>query len=255
MDPRESLLARFLGVIRRLIPAGRRHCRAAAWLWLALLPTLGQADALTPWRALGWETQLSAAWQTAHGENRPVLLYFHAPWCTWCQRYEAEVLRRPAVVAALRRRTVPLVLDYDAHPDLFSRYGGRGLPFIVVLADPDTVLSAFSGILSAEDLLDVVAAPPAPRPPPQARYPQALTAVGLARFHAAFQDHLETLYDPQLDALAGRTMPRGSGSSAPRRGPGCGSQSRGCGANAPHARRRQRLPGSWIDWMAACSTM
>ncbi len=179
--------------------------RLACALLLAPALVLAGADRLAAWRADGWYTDAAAAWTEARASGRPVFLYFHAPWCTWCQRYERETLRRPQVMAALRRHTVPLVLDYDSHTHLFARYGGRGLPFSVLLAAPDRVLTAFTGILGPEDLVRLVAAP-APRPPPPAAAlrPAAPDARGLAAFRAAFLAHLDGLYDPEAGTLAGR---------------------------------------------------
>lgn len=82
--------------------------------------------------------------------------YFHAQWCSWCIDFQRETLASRDVIARLdptRSRWAAVEVDIDEHRAAFARFGGRGLPFVVVTAPGgDPVLARFTGHLSARDL-------------------------------------------------------------------------------------------------------
>lgn len=180
----------------------------AALTLLAALVGAGPARAAGPdWEAAGWHGDWAAARAEARSSGRPLFLYFDAAWCSWCRRYERETLSRPRVQRILRRETVPVRLDWDARSDLVSRYGGRGLPFNVLLAPDGAVLRTFTGILAPEDLFALVRRIPAEGRAvdrPGRRPDPSLDRAAYRDFRQAFLDHLERLYDPALGTLAGR---------------------------------------------------
>ncbi len=186
-----------------------RHCkrgRALAALLLALAavaPAAGAGGAVPgpAWTA-GWEAGLARA----RAEGRPAFVYFQAVWCSWCHRYERETLADARVRAFLEARTVPVLVDYDARPDLFRRLGGRGLPYTVLVDGEGRPLGAFTGVLSPEDLLSWVESRLAARAAgvPAREAAPARAHAGFGPFRRAFLDHVETLYDPETGTLAGR---------------------------------------------------
>ena len=158
------------------------------------------------WAAAGWLGDLERAKARARAQGKPVFIYFDARWCSWCHRYAAETLSQPRVQRVLRAETVPVVLDWDARRDLVHRYGGRGLPFNVLLAPDGRILRAFTGILPPAELIALVRDIPAPEEaaPAAALRPDGLDAAAYDRFRAAYLDHLERLYAPDVGTLAGR---------------------------------------------------
>jgi thioredoxin 2 len=66
----------------------------------------------------------------------PILVDFWAAWCGPCQMAAPEVKRAAAEMAG---RAIVLKVDTEAHPELASRYGVRGIPNFVVLKDGRTV--------------------------------------------------------------------------------------------------------------------
>lgn len=144
--------------------------------------------------------------------GRPVFVYFDAPWCSWCQRYERETLSVPAVRRYLARHYVPALVNYDLRPDLMHSYGGRGLPYTVLLSPSGAVLTRFTGVLTAADLLDTLAAArrhgleaePAGTSMADTVYARTVDRDGLRHFRAAFLEHLDGLYSPVHRTLAGR---------------------------------------------------
>src|SRR5262249_29022878 len=63
----------------------------------------------------------------------PVLLSLTATWCHACHRMDDETWDDPAVAAAVERSTVPVRVDADARPDVYSRYHLGGLPSTALL--------------------------------------------------------------------------------------------------------------------------
>ncbi|MFP4560306.1 MAG: thioredoxin family protein [Thiohalorhabdus sp.] len=172
----------------------------------AAAPGQGEAPARVDWEAAGWLDDLSAAQKRARQAGKPVFVYFDAEWCSWCHRYEAETLSEPRVQRALRAATVPVRLDWDARRDLVQRFGGRGLPFNVLLAPDGRVLRTFTGILPPAELIALVRDIPEAAPAPEE---SAITPSGLGRpdyeaFRGAFLEHVERLYAPDVGTLAGR---------------------------------------------------
>jgi thiol-disulfide isomerase/thioredoxin len=195
------------------------HVRSAglAGMLGLLLVLLGPSDAAAfsraQWEREGWITEFDRGLERARKTGRPAFVYFDAEWCSWCQQYKRDTLDQPAVRSLLARHYVRVAVDSDARPDLMRRYGGKGLPFTVVLAPGGAVLNRFVGVMQPRDLVAVLGerARPAASATDQARAPE--TAVhrvattdrrGYEAFRAAYLEHLESLYDPARETLFGQ---------------------------------------------------
>ncbi|QKT02488.1 thioredoxin family protein [Ectothiorhodospiraceae bacterium 2226] len=166
------------------------------WLLAGTTPTA---------HAFQWVDGFEPGMEVARERGVPAFVYFDAYWCSWCHQYERETLSRPEVQRFLDREFVPVKVDYDSRPDLVQRFGGRGLPFTVVLSPQGELLTRFVGVLQPEDLVEVLQRLPRPgeAQPPLARV-ERVDAEGLEAVREAWLDHLESLYDPFLQTLAGR---------------------------------------------------
>ncbi len=177
---------------------------------VGLLAGSAVARAGAEWRPAGWQTRFEDALARAKAVNRPLFVYFDAVWCSWCQQYKRDTLEKSVVRRAIARDFVPVVVDYDARPDLMQRYGGRGLPYTVMLAPDGRVINRFVGVVTFEDLLDLLRAartsPHAPVLPAVSKAVRvtALDRAGYEAFRAAWLERLEDLYDPERRTLAGR---------------------------------------------------
>ncbi len=192
------------------------HSRSVATFIGLLLMLFGHVEATgfepAQWQREGWISDFESGLKQARSTDRPAFVYFDAGWCSWCQQYTRDVLETAAVRSALARHFVRLVVDYDARPDLMRRYGGKGLPFTVVLSPEGAVLDQFVGVLPPEDLvklLDAVARSGSPRvegsaPGAVLHQPVALDRKGYADFRTAYLRHLESLYDPARETISGQ---------------------------------------------------
>lgn len=157
-----SIAAKFLGLTKALefAPSGARRSRAFAPMltWLLLLtfafttPTVANADDWPTGSRIAWESFDPRLFDRARTENRPLFLYFHGQWCTWCRDFQDESLEHDDVVAAIKTGYIPVLIDLDRRRDLFTRYGGRGLPFVVIVDANDEVRSRFTGHVGPGDL-------------------------------------------------------------------------------------------------------
>lgn len=170
----------------------RRPHFGAACAWLGLLWLLAApAWATYPTGSrIAWVEDWDAAQARARREGKPLFVYFHAQWCTWCRIYQAETLERPRVAALLQSRFVPVLLHADQRRDHFTRLGGRGLPHTVWLDLDGTVRLRFTGHVAAGDLLDVLS-----RAAPGRNGP-AGEPVTMPVDPIRFEAWLDELYDP-----------------------------------------------------------
>lgn len=183
-------------------------------LLLLLITRPAAADFATAhWERQGWVTSFETGMERARVLSRPAFVYFDAEWCSWCQQYKRDTLEYNRVRTALARDFVRVAVDFDARPDLIRRFGGKGLPFTVVLSPDGTVLNRFTGVVQSQDLLgmldaivqsaDRTTAPPI-TPDEVLHQVTSLDPRGYQAFRAAYLHHLESLYDPARETLSGQ---------------------------------------------------
>lgn len=185
----------------------RRRGRPVRYRLLALLSLLVPVTA----GAIDWIEGFEAARAQAERRQQPAFMYFDAEWCSWCQQYKAGTLADARVRERLTRDYVAARVDFDARVDLAAHYRIRGLPYTLILAPGGEVLNGFVGILTADDLVDLLgrfarhAAPalPVPEGEVQARA-TAVDAAGYRAFRAAYVEHVAALYDAERGTLTRR---------------------------------------------------
>jgi len=104
---------------------------------VVLLASLLPVHAAVPW--IKGETD--TAFTEAKLKNRPLIIYFYAPWCSWCLTFDDKVFSDDAVVAATDP-FVPLRLncDHGACASLWKKYNLSSLPTVLVLTPKGEVL-------------------------------------------------------------------------------------------------------------------
>lgn len=81
-------------------------------------------------------TDYDAAKQKAVDEGKPLLIYFWADWCIWCERYHENVFPSDRVKTAADEY-VRVAIDVDSDSPLVDEHGVRGPP-VIVFVDPET---------------------------------------------------------------------------------------------------------------------
>lgn len=73
------------------------------------------------------------ALRRAKREDKPVILYFFTPYCSYCQAMDKEVLAEKEITTTLKKNTVYLRVDVEKRDDLARFYGVRGYPTTTLL--------------------------------------------------------------------------------------------------------------------------
>lgn len=161
------------------------------------------------WQALPWVSGFESGLQQAKDTRRPVLIYFQARWCSWCHIFERDILGNADVQRSIRRDFVPVLVNYDARPELFRRLGGFGLPYTVIASPTGDPLARLPGILSVEDMLATLDEIAAGKTWPVVRTDQPVVRIdGLdagshLEFRNAYLEYLDRLFDPESGAFTG----------------------------------------------------
>jgi len=167
------------------------------------VPSSAAAEAWPAASRVVWNGFDTALFTRARTENRPLFLYFHGQWCTWCRDFQEQSLEHDEVVAVLRAGYIPVLIDLDRRRDLFTRYGGRGLPFVVILDANDEVQGRFTGHVGPEDLARVLV-----------ERRRQISATGREQTPAdepidsvaAFLEMLDEVYEPRTRRLSGSSL-------------------------------------------------
>jgi len=98
-----------------------------------------------------WHIDITTAFEMARQENKRLVIYFHAPWCSYCTEMFREAWKDFFVAEELGS-FIAVRINVDNEASVASRYGIDGIPAIVIAnANGEPVTSAF-GKLSADEL-------------------------------------------------------------------------------------------------------
>ena len=86
-----------------------------------------------------WRTDFAAAQAEAQRTHKPMMAYFTASWCGYCQDMHRTTWSDKGVEQALAGY-VPVKIDVDEHADLARRFHVSELPSFAVLDEQGNVL-------------------------------------------------------------------------------------------------------------------
>ena len=139
--------------------AGRMKLRPVLVLALAMATITGfkSLSFEEPGETIAWQTYTEQRIEQAAG--RPILLEFTADWCINCKVLEQTTLKNPRLLQTISTLGVtPLRVDLtqvdDLRRDLFRRFGGRAIPYIVLLNGRGEPAQRFTGMVGADTLID-----------------------------------------------------------------------------------------------------
>ena len=88
--------------------------------------------------------------QLAGKEGKPVLAFFTASWCTWCQKMKQDTLVDPTVVG-LMKNYVYVAVDVDKEKDVARKYGVTSIPAYVITNGKEENLKSGKDYLKAPE--------------------------------------------------------------------------------------------------------
>ncbi len=115
--------------------------------------SLDGGDAGIPWQSYSDQRLAQAAGQ-------PVLVEFTADWCINCKALERTTFKDKRLLDIIGTMgIIPLQVDLtqvdDQRRELFDRFGGRAIPYIVVIGRQGQLVQRFTGMVGAETLVDI----------------------------------------------------------------------------------------------------
>jgi thioredoxin-related protein len=135
-----------------------RACSALILFILSAETMAAQAASPPPAeRASGvaWSQSYEVGTKVATMEKSPVLLFFTASWCRWCEKLEREVLVEPKVVSELRK-FVCVKLDVDKNHDVAMAYGVVSMPRIIVVNTQGEIIGDWLGYRDVAEFLQLL---------------------------------------------------------------------------------------------------
>jgi len=105
---------------------------------------------LIRWREWGPD-----AFESAHEQDKPVMLLIGAFWCAFCQRMDETAFSNEEVAALLNAYFIPVRTEDAQRPDVDARYNQNGWPTVVFMAPGGAPLAAVN-YLDAEDFASVL---------------------------------------------------------------------------------------------------
>lgn len=90
-----------------------RHLLAPVALFVALAPAAASATPIRPFS--------QAAFAAAQKQNRPILIFVHAPWCPVC-RSQMKTIDKVTAAPAYKKLVV-FRIDFDTQKPVWQRFG------------------------------------------------------------------------------------------------------------------------------------
>ena len=105
--------------------------------------------------AIGWKDYTPGMAMAAQGD-KPIFLYFHAPWCTYCTKLKKTTFKDKKVLAYLEKNFVSIQVDTDKNQVLSNEWKVKGLPTLWFLEPDGTKINSIPGYMDAAQLLMVL---------------------------------------------------------------------------------------------------
>lgn len=140
-----------------IAPSRSRRIACTFALLVAMSVHAGAQDQppVPPPPAINFMATLDAALESAGQNRRPVIVYFTAAWCGWCERMSASTFT-DAQVRRLAEQYVWAKVDVDAMPAVAKQYEVAAVPTIVVLNADGKPLKRQAGFIPASQMTDLL---------------------------------------------------------------------------------------------------
>jgi len=100
---------------------------------------------------------LPEALTLAGAENKLVMIFFWADWCTYCVKIRREVFSDPKIHEVFDRDFVAVSVDVEKDPENLARkYRARAMPTMLFLKPDQEVVGFLPGAVDQETFLKVL---------------------------------------------------------------------------------------------------
>ena len=105
--------------------------------------------------AIGWKDYTPGMAMAAKG-SKPIFLYFHASWCTYCRKLKQTTFKDKKILEYLEKNFVSIQVDTDKNQVLSNEWKVKGLPTLWFLEPDGTKINSIPGYMDAAQLLMVL---------------------------------------------------------------------------------------------------
>lgn len=92
----------------------------------------------------------------AKEQNKAVLLFFCADWCTTCIKMEKETFKDKSILAYLNANYISIKVKFDREQKIANKYRVRGLPTTVLIGTNRKESGPLLGPITADKLLGLL---------------------------------------------------------------------------------------------------
>ncbi|MCG8616085.1 MAG: thioredoxin fold domain-containing protein [Desulfobacterales bacterium] len=92
----------------------------------------------------------------AKKSDRPIFLYFGAPWCTYCTKLKKTTFKDTRVTDYLNRNFVSIQVNTDNQRDLAKKWRIKGLPTMWFLESDGDKVNSLPGYVGADQFLQIL---------------------------------------------------------------------------------------------------
>jgi thioredoxin-related protein len=112
----------------------------------------GQIQSAT---TIGWQ-EYAQGMGLAKKQDKPIFLYFHADWCTYCRKLKQTTFLDTAVLKYLKDNFISIIVDSDKNKELSTQWRVKGLPTLWFLRSDASKISNIPGYVDETQLLNVL---------------------------------------------------------------------------------------------------
>ncbi len=106
-------------------------------------------------QGIGWK-DFTPGMAQARKENKFVFLYFHAPWCTYCNKLKMTTFKDRKVLAYLKENFISIQVNTDENKILANDWQVKGLPSMWFLEPDGGKINRMPGYMDAGKLLSIL---------------------------------------------------------------------------------------------------
>jgi thiol:disulfide interchange protein len=83
--------------------------------------------------------------ELSKNQNKNVLLFFTADWCTWCKKMKSETFSKPTLRQFLLSNYVCCLVDVDKEKFIANKYQIVGIPAYVIITPNEQIIKTNEG--------------------------------------------------------------------------------------------------------------
>jgi len=107
---------------------------------------------------VNWVYDYENARDQSRSEGKPLLIYFHTGWCSWCRKLERETYSNDEVASLLNDNFICLKINAEEHPNLMTSYRIPGYPTVLFVSPEGEEMGRIMGY-NPPDIFMVMASP------------------------------------------------------------------------------------------------